>query len=76
MALWGYGFNKETRNHRNRRYYGIFYLASMFTLPYFTYHFCGNTIVTKWFLKNIIPVYYPPESDPKIISRIYHSKDD
>lgn len=76
MSLWGYGFNRESTGSKFKRRYGAFYLSSMFILPPLIYYFFGNPIVTGWFIKEVIPVEYPPESDPKIISRAYKGRGD
>ncbi|UVC54576.1 hypothetical protein MACJ_004128 [Theileria orientalis] len=74
MALWGYNFNKEARWQRNRKGFALFYISAMFIFPSFIYYVLGNPAVSNYYLKNVMPVEYPPESDPRIISKIYHGK--
>ncbi|EDO06467.1 putative integral membrane protein [Babesia bovis T2Bo] len=76
MGLWGYGFTRESKRARATRRYGAFYLCSMFLLPSFIWYCFGNPAVTGWFIKRAIPITYPPESNPRVISRIYHDKSD
>ncbi|KAK1939758.1 hypothetical protein X943_003043 [Babesia divergens] len=76
MSLWGYGFTRESKSKRAQRRYGTFYLGSMFLLPSVIWYCLGNPAVTGWFLKHVLPVSYPPEDDPRIISRIYHGRKD
>ncbi|CDR94206.1 hypothetical protein, conserved [Babesia bigemina] len=76
MGLWGYGFTGDTTSSRAYRRYGGVYLCSMFLLPSVIWYCFGNPAVTGWFLKRVVPVTYPPESDPRIISRVYHGMED
>ncbi|EAN31408.2 putative integral membrane protein [Theileria parva strain Muguga] len=76
MALWGYNFNREVKWQKNRKGFGIFYISAMFIFPSLIYYVLGNPAVSNFYLKNVMPVEYPKESDPSIISNIYYGNTD
>ncbi|CCF73108.1 conserved Plasmodium protein, unknown function [Babesia microti strain RI] len=76
MSFWGYGFNHRSNRRQRTLQFGLFQLIAMFVSPSIIVYCFANPTVTKWFASEIIPVYVPPQSDPNIIYKIYHKKND